>query len=57
MDKEKMTLVAYWAGTVIVVGSHLYMLVLGLPSNQVIPHSILNLVAAGLYGYAWFGRG
>lgn len=56
MEKEKMTLWAFWAGTVIVVGSHLYMLVLGLPSNQVVPHSILNLVAAGLYGYAWFGR-
>jgi len=51
--KSKAKVRSFWAGMVIVVGTHLYMLGFGLPSNQIIPHSIINLVAGGLLGYAW----
>lgn len=43
----------FWIGLLIVIGTHLYMLVLGLPVNQAVPHAIINLVAAGLLVYAW----
>ena len=46
----------YWAGILIVVASHVYMLVYGLAENQITGHAIANLVAAGLIGYAWFKR-
>jgi hypothetical protein len=51
-----MTNTLYYIGWFIVVGTHLYMLFVGLPENQVVIHSILNLVAAGLIGYAWMKR-
>ncbi|MBI4440552.1 hypothetical protein HY639_00130 [Candidatus Woesearchaeota archaeon] len=44
-----------WAsgiGYAIVVGTHIYMLVLGLPASQMAGHAIINLVAAGLLWYA-----
>lgn len=55
MKKEnKWKLWSYWAGIVIVVGTHIYMLFAGLPSNQMAPHAILNLVGAGLFAFAWY---
>jgi len=48
--------VSFWIGMVIVVGSHLYMLGFGLPANQMMPHAIINLVAGGLFGYAWYSK-
>ena len=54
-NKNKWELWSFWGGMVIVVLSHVYMLFAGLPPNQVVPHSILNLVGAGLFAYAWFG--
>ena len=45
---------SFWIGMIIVVGTHLYMLVAGLPPGQVVPHSIINLVAAGLFTYSWY---
>ena len=48
--------ISYWLGVVIVVGSHVYILIAGLPESQIMAHAILNLVAVGLIGYAWFKR-
>ncbi len=44
---------SFFGGMFIVVGTHLYMLFSGLPSNQIIPHSILNLIAGGFLYYSW----
>ncbi len=41
-----------WIGVAIVVLTHVYMLVAGLPADQMMAHAILNLVAAALIGYA-----
>ena len=38
--------VAFWLGIAIVVASHIYMLVAGLPEAQMMGHAVLNLVAA-----------
>jgi len=46
---------SFWLGMLIVAGSHIYMLLVGLPSDQIVPHAIINLVAAGLFAYAWLG--
>jgi len=45
----------FWAGIVIVAGSHIYMLFAGLKPEEVVPHSIANIVAAGLFAYNRFG--
>ena len=55
-NKAKCAKCLFWTGIIIVVGTHLYMLVAGLPSNQIIPHSILNLVAAGLLLYVGWDK-
>ncbi|MEK6905413.1 MAG: hypothetical protein AABX24_03340 [Nanoarchaeota archaeon] len=52
--KDKIKQLSFWAGIVIVVGAHLYMLFIGLPANQQVAHSIMNLVAAGLFAYYKF---
>ncbi|MFQ5621648.1 MAG: hypothetical protein ACE5FT_07480 [Candidatus Nanoarchaeia archaeon] len=41
-------------GYAVVVLTHVYMLGFGLPASQVVPHSILNLVAAGLLYYGQY---
>jgi len=53
---DKLRTGLFWVGMAIVVLSHIYMLVVGLPASQVVPHSIANLVAAGLFAYAWFKK-
>jgi len=53
--KKKIKNWFFWAGMVIVAGSHVYMLFAGLAPDQVVPHSIINLVGAGLFAYARFG--
>ena len=53
-NKNRVKIGSFWVGMAIVVLSHLYMLIAGLPTNQIIPHSILNLIAAGLFAYVWF---
>ncbi len=45
-----------WAnglGYAIVVLTHVYMLVMGLPTTQMTAHAALNLVAAGLFWYGY----
>ena len=53
---KKSILYSFWLAMIIVVGSHLYMLAYGLAPNQVLSHSIVNLVAGGLFAYAWYWR-
>ncbi len=47
---------AYYIALVIIIGSHIYMLVAGLPESQMIAHAILNLVAAVLFMVSWVKR-
>jgi len=44
----------YWIGILIIVASHVYMLTYGLPAEQFTGHAVINLVAAGLIGWAWY---
>ena len=55
-NETKLVTWSFWIGMIIVVGSHIYMLVYGLPENQFTGHAIANLVAAGLFGIVWFKR-
>ena len=41
-------------GYAIVVLTHIYMLAVGLPDTQMVPHAVLNLVAAGLLYYGQY---
>jgi len=50
---KKWAVWSYGIGILIVLGSHIYMLVAGVPEDQMIPHAILNLVAAVLLATAW----
>lgn len=43
-------------GLLIVIGTHIYMLVAGLPASQMMPHAVLNLVAAVLMIWGWKKR-
>lgn len=43
----------YGAGLLIVVATHVYMLVAGLPEDQMMPHAVLNLVAGALLAAGW----
>lgn len=54
-NKNKLKVVSFWIGMAIVVLTHIYLLFAGLSAGQVIAHSILNLVAAALFAYGWFG--
>ncbi len=53
MVTKKVKNILFWVGVGIVVLTHLYMLVAGLPSSMMMGHAVLNLVAAGLI---MFGR-
>ena len=44
--------VAFWLGIGIVVATHIYMLISGLPDSQMMMHAILNLIGAGLIVFA-----
>jgi hypothetical protein len=44
---------SFFGGMFVVVGTHLYLLFSGLPSDQIVPHAILNLLASGLLYYSW----
>ena len=51
---NKLKLGLFWSGIGIVALTHIYLLFAGLPTNQVMAHAILNLVAAGLVIGSWF---
>ena len=40
-------------GVVVVFGTHVYMLIAGLPATQMVPHAIVNLIAACLIVAGW----
>jgi len=50
--KDKLKQISFGIGMVIVVGTHIYMLLAGLPANQMTAHAIINLVAGGLIIYS-----
>lgn len=41
----------FWTGFAIVLVSHIYMLVAGLPASMMMGHALLNIVASGLIVY------
>ncbi len=51
MVNKKTKNILFWVGAGIVILTHVYMLVAGLPQSQMMGHAILNLVAAGLIVY------
>jgi len=53
--KKNINHCSFWTGMAIVAVSHVYLLFAGLALDQVVPHSIINLVGAGLFAYARFG--
>lgn len=52
MKDSMMHKVVFWLGIAIVVATHVYMLMSGLPANMMNGHAILNLVAAALILFA-----
>jgi len=46
----------FWVGVLIVIATHIYMLLAGLPQSQMAAHAVLNLVAAGLLLYSHMKR-
>ena len=51
MVTKKTKNILFWVGVGIVILTHLYMLVAGLPQSQMVGHALLYLVAAGLLVY------
>ncbi len=46
----------YGVGLVVILGTHIYMLAVGVPPEQMSAHAILNLVAACLLAAGWLSR-
>ncbi len=53
MNQKTLSMWSFWIGAVIVLATHIYMLVAGLPDSQMMGHAILNLVAAVLIIFGW----
>ncbi len=53
---NKLSWSLYGIGLFIVLGTHIYMLVVGLPPEQMTAHAILNIVAACLMATGWLSR-
>lgn len=47
---------SFWLGALIVVLTHIYMLVAGLPVSMMMGHAILNLIAGALLIFGWMKR-
>ncbi|QQR60505.1 hypothetical protein IPH19_03785 [Candidatus Uhrbacteria bacterium] len=56
MNQKSLAMWSFWIGAVIVLVTHVYMLVAGLPASQMMGHSILNLVAGALVIFGWMKR-
>ncbi|MCE9585744.1 hypothetical protein K8R04_00285 [Candidatus Uhrbacteria bacterium] len=56
MNQKSLAMWSFWVGAVIVVATHIYMLVAGLPASQMMGHAILNLVAGALVIFGWTKR-
>jgi hypothetical protein len=46
----------FWIGAFLVIATHIYMLVAGLPASQMMGHAIINLVAGVLMIIGWMKR-
>ena len=53
---NKLSWSLYGIGLFIVLGTHIYMLAVGLPPEQMTAHAILNIVAACLMATGWLSR-
>ena len=53
---NKMSWWLYIIGLLIVIATHIYMFVSGLPAEQMSAHAILNIVAAILLVAGWLTR-
>ncbi len=53
MHASKLSWGLYGVGLIIVLGTHIYMLIAGLPAEQMMPHAVLNIVAAVLLAAGW----
>ena len=51
MVQKKIKNIFFWIGAGMVILTHTYMLVAGLSSSQVVAHSVVNIIAAGLIIY------
>ena len=47
---------SFWIGAVVVLATHVYMLLVGLPASQMMAHDVLNFVAVALMILAWVKR-
>ncbi len=47
---------SFWVGTALVIATHFYMLVVGVPQAQMTAHATLNLIAAALIVFGWMKR-
>ncbi len=56
MNAKNLALWSYYIGLAIVLATHVYMLVAGLPADQMTGHAVLNLVAAALIAFGWMKR-
>lgn len=56
MNQAKLWMWSFWIGAFIVVATHVYMLVAGLPASQMLGHAVLNLVAAALMIFPWMKK-
>lgn len=52
MKDSMMHKVMFWLGIAIVVATHVYMLMSGMPENMINGHAILNLIASALILFA-----
>ncbi len=53
MNAKSLATWSYYIGLAIVIATHVYMLIAGLPTNQMTGHAVLNLVAAVLIAFGW----
>lgn len=55
-SNNKLSWWLYSFGLIIVFVTHVYMLVVGLPAEQMMAHAIINLVASVLLAAGWLTR-
>ncbi|MFA6006879.1 MAG: hypothetical protein WC764_04120 [Candidatus Paceibacterota bacterium] len=55
-ENNKMSWWLYMAGLFVVVVTHVYMLVVGLPETQASAHAIVNIVAGCMLVAGWLTR-
>lgn len=55
-SNNKLSWWLYGVGLFVVLGTHIYMLTVGLPSEQMTAHAILNIVAVFLLAAGWLKR-